>query len=52
MKYCSIKQHDMTDCGVACLATIFKQYGLNLSLSKIREMAKAAKELLLQWRAL
>ncbi|WP_143000489.1 cysteine peptidase family C39 domain-containing protein, partial [Ruminococcus sp. YE282] len=27
MKYCCIKQHDITDCGAACLATISKQYG-------------------------
>lgn len=25
MRYYCIKQHDITDCGVACLATICKQ---------------------------
>ena len=39
MKYYCIKQHDIKDCGAACLATISKQYGLNLSISKIREVA-------------
>ena len=28
MKYYCIKQHDITDCGAACLATISEQYGL------------------------
>ena len=44
MKYCCIKQHDITDCGAACLATISKQYGLNLSISKIREVAGTDKQ--------
>ena len=44
MKYYCIKQHDITDCGAACLATISKQYGLNLSISKIREVAGTDKQ--------
>ena len=44
MKYYCIKQHDITDCGAACLATISKQYGLNLSISKIREAAGTDKQ--------
>ena len=44
MKYCCIRQHDITDCGAACLATISKQYGLNLSISKIREVAGTDKQ--------
>ena len=44
MKYYCIKQHDITDCGAACLATISKQYGLNLSISKIREVAGIDKQ--------
>jgi len=32
MKHASIKQHDITDCGAACLATISKQYGLSKAL--------------------
>ena len=39
MKYCSIKQYDMTDCGAACLATICKQYGFKTPITKIREIA-------------
>lgn len=39
MKFYCIKQHDITDCGAACLATILKQYGSNVSISKIREVA-------------
>lgn len=44
MKYNCVKQHDITDCGAACLATISKQYGLNLSISKIREVAGTDKQ--------
>jgi len=39
MKYYCIKQHDITDCGAACLATISKQHGLNLPITQIREIA-------------
>lgn len=31
-----IKQHEMRDCGLACLATIFSHYGLQISLVKLR----------------
>jgi ATP-binding cassette subfamily B protein len=34
-----VKQHDLKDCGPACLAMISKFYGLNMSITKIREMA-------------
>lgn len=44
MKYYCIKQHDITDCGAACLATISKQYGLKISISKIREIAGTDKQ--------
>lgn len=44
MKYYCIKQHDITDCGAACLATVSKQYGLNLSISKTREAAGTDKQ--------
>lgn len=37
--YTCIKQHDIKDCGAACLATISKQYGLKTPISKIREVA-------------
>lgn len=36
-KYNCVKQQDMKDCGPACLATISRQYGLRMPLSKIRE---------------
>lgn len=38
-KYYCIKQQDIQDCGPACLATISKQYGLKMPISKIRESA-------------
>ncbi|KGE20460.1 peptidase domain-containing ABC transporter [Paenibacillus wynnii] len=38
-KYVCIKQHDLKDCGAACLATISKHYGLKYPISKIREIA-------------
>jgi ATP-binding cassette subfamily B protein len=38
-KYICVKQHDIQDCGAACLATISKTYGLNLPISQIREIA-------------
>ncbi|KXH79498.1 peptidase domain-containing ABC transporter [Bacillus cereus] len=38
-KFKCIKQHDMKDCGPACLAMISKYYGLEISISKIREVA-------------
>ena len=44
MKYYCIKQHDITDCGAACLATVCKQYGLSTSITKIREVAGTDKQ--------
>ena len=43
-KYICIKQYDIKDCGVACLATISKQYGLKIPISKIREVAGTDKQ--------
>lgn len=43
-KYVCIKQHDIKDCGCACLATISKQYGLKIPISKIREVAGTDKQ--------
>ncbi|MBM7615042.1 peptidase domain-containing ABC transporter [Alkaliphilus hydrothermalis] len=43
-KYHCIKQHDITDCGAACLATISKQYGLKIPITKIREVAGTDKQ--------
>ncbi len=44
MGYYCIKQHDMTDCGAACLATVSKQYGLKTSITRIREVAGTDKQ--------
>lgn len=38
-KYHCIKQHDSTDCAAACLATICRQYGSKIPITKIREAA-------------
>lgn len=43
-KYYCIKQHDITDCGAACLATISKQYGFSTSITRIREVAGTDKQ--------
>ncbi len=39
-----VKQHDITDCGAACIATISKQYGLKIPITKIREVAGTDKQ--------
>ena len=44
MHYYCVKQYDITDCGAAYLATISKQYRLNLFISKIREVAGTDKQ--------
>lgn len=44
MKYKHIKQHDITDCGAACIATISKQHGLKIPITKIREVAGTDKQ--------
>ncbi|MCM3737940.1 peptidase domain-containing ABC transporter [Bacillus cytotoxicus] len=38
-KFICIKQHDLKDCGPACLTMISRHYGLKISISKIREMS-------------
>lgn len=38
-----MKQHDITDCGAACLATVSKQYGYTTSITRIREIAGTDK---------
>ncbi|WP_434180362.1 peptidase domain-containing ABC transporter [Bacillus thuringiensis] len=38
-KFNWIQQHDLKDCGPACLAMISRHYGLSISISKIREIA-------------
>ena len=42
-KYTCIKQHDIIDCAAACLATISKQHGLKIPITKIREVAGTDK---------
>lgn len=44
MKYYCIKQHDITDCGAACLATVSKQNGYKIGIAKIREIAGTDKQ--------
>ena len=38
-KSIKIKQHDITDCGAACLASILSHYGLKFPISRIRQYA-------------
>ena len=39
-----VKQHDITDCGAACLASIASYYRLKLPISLIRQMAGTDKK--------
>ena len=39
MRKIKIKQHDIKDCGAACLASIGAHYGVNLPIAKIRQFA-------------
>lgn len=39
-----IKQHDFTDCGAACLASVAAYYGLHLPISRIRQYASTDKK--------
>lgn len=43
MKKTIIKQHDITDCGAACLASIAAHYDLRLPIARIRQMAGTDK---------
>lgn len=38
-----IKQHDIKDCGAACLVSIGNHYGVNLPIAKIRQFANTDK---------
>ena len=44
MRFFCIKQHDITDCGAACLATISKQNGYKIGITQIREVAGTDKQ--------
>ena len=35
----TLKQHDLTDCGAACIASISAHYGLHLPIARIRQLA-------------
>lgn len=34
-----IKQHDITDCGAACLASVAGHYGLGMPIARVRQYA-------------
>lgn len=44
MKAIRIKQHDITDCGAACIASVSASYGLKLPLAQIRQYAYTNKK--------
>lgn len=44
MRYFCVKQHDITDCGAACLATICKQNDYKIGITRIREVAGTDKQ--------
>jgi ATP-binding cassette subfamily B protein len=37
--YICVKQHDITDCGAACLATVARSHGLKIPITAIRQYA-------------
>lgn len=44
MKKIAIKQHDITDCGAACLASISAHYKLEMPIARIRQYAGTDKK--------
>jgi len=40
----TIKQHDITDCGAACLASVAAHYDLQLPIARIRQYAGTDKK--------
>jgi len=40
----TIKQHDITDCGAACLASIAAHYKLQIPIARIRQYAGTDKK--------
>ena len=40
----TIKQHDITDCGAACLASIATHYVLHIPIARIRQYAGTDKK--------
>lgn len=45
-KFKCILQNDETDCGPACLAAIFRKYGLKVTIAKIRDIAGTTAKVL------
>ena len=43
MRYVCVRQHDITDCGAASLATVARQHKLKISISEIRSAAGTDK---------
>ena len=43
-KRIKIKQHDITDCGAACIASIAAHYNYKLPISRIRQYASTDKK--------
>ena len=39
-----VKQHDVTDCGAACISSVAAYYKLHLPVSQIRQMASTTRE--------
>ena len=39
-----IKQHDITDCGATCIASVAAYHGLGMPIAKIRQMASTDKQ--------
>lgn len=44
MSKIEIKQHDFSDCGAACLASISEHYNLSLPIARIRQYANTSKK--------
>lgn len=38
-RYKCVKQHDITDCGAACIATVCLQYKKEMTITKLRDMS-------------
>ncbi|MDR0725912.1 MAG: peptidase domain-containing ABC transporter [Prevotellaceae bacterium] len=44
MKNIEVKQHDITDCGAACLASVAAHFGLKFPIARIRQYASTNKK--------
>lgn len=43
-RWIKIRQHDISDCGAACLSSIAEYWGLKYTIAKIRQMANTDKD--------